>query len=69
MQVLRARNLMEQIKYFLSSMEWFSINHIPRALNAQSDDLSKEALELDKSTFIVQEFYDDQLLEEMNFRL
>lgn len=50
-------------------MEWFSINHIPRALNAQSDDLSKEALELDKSTFIVQEFYDDQLLEEMNFRL
>jgi ribonuclease HI len=69
MHVLRARNLMEQIKSFLSSMEWFSISHIPISLNTQADELSKEALELDKGTFIVQEFYDGNLLEEMIFCL
>lgn len=60
---------MEQIQTFLSSLEWFSISHVPKALNAQADKLSKEALELDKGAFIFQEFFEDQLQEEMNFRL
>jgi hypothetical protein len=50
-------------------MEWFPINHIPRALNVQEDELSKDVVELDEGVFIVHEFYDDQLLEEMNFLL
>jgi hypothetical protein len=50
-------------------MEWLSINHIPIDLNAREDGLSKKVLDLNKGTFIVQESYDDQLLEEMNFQL
>jgi ribonuclease HI len=69
MQVLRARNLMVQIQTLFSTFEWYSVSHIPKALNVQADKLSKEALELDKGAFIFQELYEDQLQEEMNFRL
>jgi ribonuclease HI len=47
MQVLRARNLMEQIREFLTTFEWFSVTHVPRSLNSIADELSKDALDLD----------------------
>jgi ribonuclease HI len=70
MQVLRLKTLMAQIhRSFFASLEWFSINHIPRELNSLADELSKEALLLDMGAFISQEYFEGQFYEEMNFHL
>jgi len=52
MQVLRIKTLMAHICSFFASLEWFSINHIPRDLNSLADQLSKEVLLLHARSFI-----------------
>lgn len=69
LQVVQLQPLMRQIRSFLSKLEWYSFNHICRELNVLADELSKEALSLEKGAFIYQEFFEDQLCEEMSFLL
>jgi hypothetical protein len=51
----------------MNEFEWFSFVHIYKELNSHENDLSKEALMLDPSSFIAQEIYDGCLCDENIF--
>jgi hypothetical protein len=68
-QVRRLHPIMRQVREFIDNLEWFSCKHILRELNEDANWLSKEALDLDVDTFILQEFFDNQNINEMNFTL
>jgi hypothetical protein len=69
LQVVRVHPLLAQIGSLLSSLEWFSFAHIYRELNTLAYELSKEALELEKGSFLFQEFFDGHISEDMSFLL
>jgi ribonuclease HI len=66
-QVRQLHLIMRQVRDFIENMEWFSCRHILRELNEVAYKLSKEALYLEVGTFIIQEYFENQMIKEMNF--
>jgi hypothetical protein len=65
----RLASLLRDIKLTFRDFEWLSFQHILRELNSKADELSKEALQLQKGAFGFYEFFEGTETEAMEFRL
>jgi ribonuclease HI len=54
----RLASLLRDIKLTFRDFEWLSFQHILRELNTKADELSKEALQLQKGAFGFYEFFE-----------
>jgi ribonuclease HI len=61
----RLASILRDIKLTFRNFEWLSFHHIPRELNTKADELSKEALQLQKGAFGFYEFFEDTETEAM----
>lgn len=66
-QVVKLQPLLNHNRNIMDEFEWSSFNHVYRKLNEIADGLSKEALELDPGSFIVQEYFDGLICDEKYF--
>jgi hypothetical protein len=60
---------LKEIKLNFRAFEWLSFHHVLRELNSKADELSKEALELQKGAFGFYEFFEGEETEAMEFIL
>jgi ribonuclease HI len=51
-------NILRDIRLSFQSFEWLSFQHILRELNVKADDLSKEALQLQRGAFRYYEYFE-----------
>jgi ribonuclease HI len=65
----RLASLLRDIKLTFRDFEWISFQHILRELNTKADELSKEALQLQKGAFGFYEFFEGTETEAMEFCL
>jgi hypothetical protein len=65
--VVKLHPLLNHIQNTMDEFEWSSYNHVYRELNKIADGLSKEVLELDPGSFIVQEYFDGMICDEKSF--
>jgi hypothetical protein len=61
--------LLRDIKLTFKDFEWISFQHILRVLKTKADELSKEALQLQKGAFGFYEFFEGTKTEAMEFCL
>lgn len=60
---------MVQIRELIDNLEWFTCSHILRELNSDVDALSKDGLSYEVTSFYLQEFSENLLVEDWFFRL
>jgi hypothetical protein len=68
-QNVNMENILRDIKLAFPSFEWLCFHHVLRELNVKVDDLSKEALYLQRGVFGYYEYFDVVEIEAMEFRL
>jgi ribonuclease HI len=68
-QNVNLSNILRDIKLDFPSFEWISFHHVLRELNVKADELSKEALQLQRGAFGYYEYFDGVETEAMEFRL
>jgi ribonuclease HI len=61
-------SVMREIQLAFQSFEWLSFQHILRELNCKVDELSKEALQLQRGAFSFYEYFDGTKTKAMEFR-
>jgi hypothetical protein len=65
----RLASILRDIKLTFRNFEWLSFQHILRELNTKADELSKEALQLQKGAFSFYEFFKGTETKAMEFYL
>jgi hypothetical protein len=68
-QNINLSTVMRDVRLTYQSFEWLSFHHILRELNSKADELSKEALQLQRGAFRYYEYFDGTETEAMEFRL
>jgi ribonuclease HI len=68
-QNINLANITRDIRLSFQSFEWISFQHVLRELNVKADELSKEALQLQRGAFGYYEYFEGTETEAMEFRL